>query len=87
MCGEAVGKYQGMKVIDAKALVKELLISTKEALVYYEPENKVISRSQDECIVALCDQWYIRYGEENWRNSVYEHATKTFSMYSKISYQ
>lgn len=45
MCGEAVGKYQGMKVIDAKALVKELLISTKEALVYYEPENKVISRS------------------------------------------
>lgn len=23
-----------------------------------EPEKKVISRSGDECVVALCDQWY-----------------------------
>jgi leucyl-tRNA synthetase len=55
MCGEAVGKYQGMKVIDAKTLVREELIKSGQALAYFEPENKVISRSQDECIVALCD--------------------------------
>ena len=26
-----------------------------------------ISRSGDECVVALCDQWYLDYGEEKWR--------------------
>jgi hypothetical protein len=24
---------------------------------YVEPEKKVVSRSGDECVVALCDQW------------------------------
>ena len=24
-----------------------------------EPEKKVMSRSGDECVVALCDQWYV----------------------------
>lgn len=26
---------------------------------YMEPEKTVISRSNDECVVALCDQWYM----------------------------
>ncbi len=29
-----------------------------------EPEKKVMSRSGDECVVALTDQWYLVYGEE-----------------------
>jgi pentatricopeptide repeat protein len=29
------------------------------ALLYTEPEKKVMSRSGDECVVALTDQWYI----------------------------
>nr|XP_045727393.1 leucine--tRNA ligase, cytoplasmic-like [Mirounga angustirostris] len=32
-----------------------------------EPEKQVMSRSSDECVVALCDQWYLDYGEENWK--------------------
>lgn len=31
----------------------------KEAVLYMEPERQVISRSADECVVALCDQWYV----------------------------
>lgn len=27
---------------------------------------QVISRSGDECVVALTDQWYLTYGEEEW---------------------
>jgi len=30
-----------------------------EAVVYMEPERRIISRSADECVVALCDQWYV----------------------------
>ena len=24
-------------------------------------------RSGDECVVALCDQWYLKYGESDWK--------------------
>jgi leucyl-tRNA synthetase len=26
-----------------------------------------MSRSGDECVVALTDQWYLTYGEDEWR--------------------
>jgi hypothetical protein len=28
---------------------------------------QVMSRSGDECVVALTDQWYLVYGEEAWQ--------------------
>jgi leucyl-tRNA synthetase len=28
-----------------------------------------MSRSGDECVVALTDQWYLTYGEEAWRDA------------------
>ncbi|XP_057444690.1 leucine--tRNA ligase, cytoplasmic-like, partial [Lotus japonicus] len=37
------------------------------AIVYSEPEKKVLSRSGDECVVALTEQWYITYGESEWK--------------------
>ena len=37
--------------------------------VYKEPEKMVMSRSGEECVVSLCDQWYLDYGEEEWRAS------------------
>ena len=35
-------------------------------MLYSEPEKQVISRSGDECVVALTDQWYLNYGEPSW---------------------
>lgn len=34
-------------------------IKQQEAVLYMEPERQVISRSADECVVALCDQWSV----------------------------
>lgn len=31
------------------------MIAANEAVIYYEPENKVISRTGDDCIVAKVD--------------------------------
>ncbi|KAI8985496.1 leucyl-tRNA synthetase [Pilobolus umbonatus] len=62
-----IGKYSGMKVQDAKIKIKDLLIESNEGFVYNEPESLVMSRSGDECVVALMDQWYIDYGEEQWK--------------------
>jgi len=68
-----VGQYAGMKVKDAKPLVRQKLIDSGEACAYFEPENLVMSRSGDECVVALCDQWYLSYGDEQWVNLVKKH--------------
>lgn len=62
-----VGDYSGQKVQDVKKLIQDLIIKKKEAVLYKEPEKKVISRSGDECVVALCDQWYLDYGEPQWK--------------------
>ncbi|GAO46196.1 hypothetical protein G7K_0433-t1 [Saitoella complicata NRRL Y-17804] len=62
-----IGKYAGEKVEKAKPLVRKDLIDASLAFVYNEPEGLVMSRSGDECVVALCDQWYIDYGESTWR--------------------
>merc|ERR1719516_232071 len=62
-----VGDHKGKSVQDAKPLIKEELISQKMAVVYKEPEKLVMSRSGEECVVSLCDQWYLDYGEDEWR--------------------
>ena len=62
----AVGKYKGEKVEVAKPKIREEMIKSKDAFVYNEPENLVMSRSADECVVALVDQWYLDYGEPSW---------------------
>ncbi|ELK02948.1 leucine--tRNA ligase, cytoplasmic isoform X1 [Pteropus alecto] len=62
-----VDEFKGQKVQDVKKTIQKKMIDAGDALIYVEPEKQVISRSADECVVALCDQWYLDYGEENWR--------------------
>lgn len=62
-----LGKYKGEKVEKAKPLVRQDMIDAGVAFVYNEPEDVIMSRSGDECVIALCDQWYIDYGEAEWR--------------------
>ncbi|EMR09841.1 leucine-tRNA ligase [Pneumocystis murina B123] len=62
-----IGKYKGERVEEAKPKILSDLIIKGIAFIYSEPEGLVISRSGDQCIVALCDQWYIDYGEESWK--------------------
>lgn len=79
-----VGKYAGQKVQEAKNLVKNDLLASGEAAKYWEPEGKVVSRSGDECIVALMDQWYLAYNDEDWKKPVRDHVTNTFTCYNDI---
>ncbi|CAF2204260.1 unnamed protein product [Rotaria magnacalcarata] len=75
-----VGKYTNTKVSDAKKLVQTDLITDGQACVYYEPERKVLSRSNDECVVALVDQWFLDYGNANWKQEV-KHALDKMNVY------
>lgn len=83
------GEYTGLKVEEAKPKVKADLIASGDAFVYSEPENVVISRSGDECIVSLEDQWYIDYGEESWKAQALEclHDMNTFAKETRHGFE
>lgn len=65
-----VGEHKGKKIQDVKKLLQTKLVEENSAVIYYEPEKTIISRSGDECIVALCNQWYLDYGNEEWKSQV-----------------
>ncbi|XP_072964370.1 leucine--tRNA ligase, cytoplasmic [Typha angustifolia] len=67
-----VGEFKGKKVQEVKPLIRSKLLESGLAVMYSEPEKKVMSRSGDECVVALTDQWYITYGEEEWKEKAVE---------------
>ncbi|KAJ7163222.1 hypothetical protein C8R46DRAFT_1193733 [Mycena filopes] len=75
-----VGEFKGMKVEEAKPRVRERMIEAGLAMAYAEPEGLVISRSTDECVVALMDQWYLDYGEASWRAET-ERLVKNMELY------
>ena len=60
-----VGPHSGKKVQEAKRLIQG------EMVVYQEPERTVTTRSGDQCVVALTDQWWVRVG-------VYIHSTDIY---------
>ncbi|KAM8835839.1 leucine--tRNA ligase, cytoplasmic [Synchiropus picturatus] len=62
-----VDGYKGQKVQDVKKPIQKMMVDRGEAMIYMEPEKQVMSRSADECVVALCDQWYLDYGDAEWK--------------------
>jgi leucyl-tRNA synthetase len=59
------------------------MIAEKQAFVYYEPTDEVISRSGDICVVAYCDQWYVKYGQEDWQKKILDHVkSDNFNSYN-----
>lgn len=69
-----VGPYAGKNVSQAKPLIKQEMIEAGQACLYFEPESKVMSRTNDECVVASVDQWYLVYGDESWTKEVRSHV-------------
>jgi leucyl-tRNA synthetase len=67
-----VGGHAGATVQEAKPLIRDELIAQGLAFAYCEPDGLVISRSGDECIVTLADQWYVDYGEAVWKAQAFE---------------
>ncbi len=77
-----VPAFEGKKVSEVKGAIRDQMIRDRQACLYYEPEGVVISRLGDECVVALCDQWYLDYGNEEWKQPVMEHLQSGFQTYN-----
>ncbi|KAJ7997238.1 hypothetical protein DPEC_G00226900 [Dallia pectoralis] len=67
-----VDAYKGQRVQDVKKPIQKMMVEKGQALIYMEPEKQVMSRSADECVVALCDQWYLDYGDKEWKQQARE---------------
>ncbi|XP_046919775.2 leucyl-tRNA synthetase [Dermatophagoides farinae] len=77
-----VGEHKGKKVSEAKPLIQKMLCDCGDGVKYYEPEKQILSRSNDECVVALCDQWFLEYGEPKWREQT-EKCLQDLNTYSE----
>lgn len=75
-----VGEFKGNKIQDVKKALQTKLIEQGSAVIYYEPEKTIMSRSGDECVVALCNQWYLDYGNEEWKRQT-EKALSAINTY------
>lgn len=77
-----VGNHSGEKVSVAKPLIKAEMIAAGMAYNYAEPDKRVVSRSGCECVVALADQWYLKYGEPAWQSIVRNHVEQSLETYN-----
>ncbi|KAI1637709.1 hypothetical protein F4809DRAFT_640190 [Biscogniauxia mediterranea] len=90
------GEFSGRPVQEAKGLIQKQLIDTGNAFHYAEPDGLVISRSNDVCVAAHLDQWYLNYGttesggDGDWCNQVLQHVRgelNTFSSEAKHQFE
>lgn len=79
-----VGEHKGKKIQDVKKDLQDLLVKKKEAVMYQEPEKLVMSRSGDECVVALCDQWYLKYGESQWKQQAQQALSNLNTFHDEV---
>jgi leucyl-tRNA synthetase len=72
------GKYVGMSVSEAKDKVKNEIVTNKIADIMFELTNKPVRcRCGTECVVKILDdQWFINYGDQNWKSLAHECINK-----------
>ncbi|KAI9737262.1 MAG: cytosolic leucyl tRNA synthetase [Claussenomyces sp. TS43310] len=88
------GDFKGEKVEIAKPKVRQQLLDAGEGFAYAEPEKRIVSRSGDDCCVALMDQWYLDYGEDSWKKTALEYVSdadrkglNTYSLETKNGFE
>lgn len=67
-----VGEFKGMKEPEARELIKAKLMKDGHAFSIYTIANEgpVYCRCGTKVIVNIVDQWFINYGDKNWKGLV-----------------
>ncbi|ETW62660.1 hypothetical protein PFMC_01507 [Plasmodium falciparum CAMP/Malaysia] len=83
-----VDPYKGMKTFNCRKLAKQNIIRNLDGFLYSEPEVMVIDRNNVKCIAALCNQWYINYGNMEFKKDVLIQLKKNnFQTYNDVLYK
>lgn len=72
---------EGYSVEKGKEIIKTELIEKGWAILYYELTGKVVCRCLTKSIVKIVeDQWFLAYGDEEWKKEVHK-AFKKIKLY------
>lgn len=65
--------YDGLKVPPARdEIIKNLLEAKKGDVMYDFAEKPVVCRCGTECVIRILeDQWFLKYSDEQWKQSTY----------------
>lgn len=71
---DSIPDFGGMKVRFAREELKEKLINDNMATIMYDfAERPVVCRCGNNCVVKIMDdQWFMKYGNEEWTNKTLE---------------
>ncbi|HXW12843.1 MAG TPA: leucine--tRNA ligase, partial [Nitrososphaeraceae archaeon] len=68
-----IDEIGNLSVIDAREMIKAKIISLGIGTTMYELKNSVKCRCGTTCVVKLLtNQWFINYGDKNWKKMAYE---------------
>jgi leucyl-tRNA synthetase len=68
-----IDEIGNLSVIQARETIKAKIISQGIGTTMYELKNAVKCRCGTSCVVKLLtNQWFINYGDENWKKLAYE---------------
>ena len=71
----ACGEFAGMKVEEAKELIKQMMIKSGEAELFYDLSEEVLCRcGQPVVIKKVDDQWFIDYANASLTENCKRHA-------------
>jgi len=62
-----------LSVLKAREIIREKIIKEEIGTTMYELKNEIKCRCGTTCVVKLLtNQWFINYGDKNWKNLAYE---------------
>ncbi len=67
------GEYKDKSIIEARNSLIIKMEANHEIITYYEPDQQAFSRSGEKLIVSKMDQWFIDYGNKQWKNDANHH--------------
>ena len=65
----AVGACRGMFAADARKQIGQELLTSGDAILFYEPKHRAVSIYGDECVVKITNEWVLLYEEEDWKEA------------------
>ncbi|MCL1904858.1 MAG: leucine--tRNA ligase [Methanomassiliicoccaceae archaeon] len=72
---DACGKFAGLRVEEAKDLMKEQMIASGEAEVFHDLNEEVICRCGNPVMIKrVDDQWFINYADEELTKRTSDHC-------------
>ncbi len=66
--------YENMPILEIKEKVRDNLLKSNDAIIYYELTNKpVYCRCGTLCVVKILDnQWFLNYGNKKWKEIAFK---------------